>query len=426
MNKYILNFPRSLWNHSFIFMINNTASMILSMVITSSLGSLYWWIAAHQYSPEAVGLASATVSAMMLLGTIGTLGLGTFLIGELPRQTSQKGTLITTALLVSGIVSLALGFVFVLLMPNISAEIGGISRNVGNVALFIIGVSLTSIGYVSDQATIGLLRSDLQLWRNTIHSVMKIGLLVAFGLWSSNRSGMAIFSTWVFGGLISLLSMSIFAIPKIYSSNNIKPDIGVIYRVRRLMLEHHALNLALQAPGLVLPVLVTTQLSARMNAYFYTSWMVATLTFIGSAALTTVLYAVGASNPESLGEKVRMSLKLSTLMAFLTSGALLFGSELILGFFGASYAQQAGWCLRILGLGVFPLVIKNHFVAICRIDKRISEAAKWMTVAGMIEFILAGLGGYFGGLNGLAVGWLIAVSSEAFLMTRAVYRKAVI
>src|SRR5512132_1838824 len=72
----------------------NAGSMIGTTAVTSGLGVVYWWFAAHQFSPEAVGFASAAVSAMMMLTSIGIVGLGTLLIGELPRQSGQRGALV--------------------------------------------------------------------------------------------------------------------------------------------------------------------------------------------------------------------------------------------------------------------------------------------------------------------------------------------
>jgi O-antigen/teichoic acid export membrane protein len=376
---------RSFIDGSYIKILTNAASIVITMLVTSGIGFVYWWVAAHQFPPEAVGFASAAVSAMMLLSTVGVLGFGTFLIGELPRQPNKRGTLIFTALLVSGIVSAALGLLFALVSRWISSEFLALSSNIGGIALFILGVSLSTVGYVSDQASIGLLRGDVQFWRNTTQSVVKIALLLTFSLWLGSSSGIAIFATWVLGGFASLLGLGILVVLKFGSNMNIKPNLSLLPSLRRNTLEHHALNLALQAPGLALPVIVTALLSARTNAYFYASWMVATIASVGPAALTTILYAVGAADPSALGGKMRMTLKLSYGIALFAGVGLLFCSDLILRLFNASYAEQASWCLRYLGLGVFPLVIKYHYVAICRIYKRIPQAAKWMVIAGVVE-----------------------------------------
>jgi O-antigen/teichoic acid export membrane protein len=71
-------------------MLVNTGSLVGTTTVTSVLGFVYWWLAARQFSPEAVGLSSASVSAMTLLATGCVLGLGTLLVGELPRR-QDKG-----------------------------------------------------------------------------------------------------------------------------------------------------------------------------------------------------------------------------------------------------------------------------------------------------------------------------------------------
>src|SRR5579864_3579031 len=81
-------------------MLINAGSLIGTTAVTSGLGFVYWWVAARQYAPEAVGLASATVSTMLLLGSISMLGLGTLLITELPRQPGREVSLISTGFIV--------------------------------------------------------------------------------------------------------------------------------------------------------------------------------------------------------------------------------------------------------------------------------------------------------------------------------------
>jgi O-antigen/teichoic acid export membrane protein len=62
----------------------NAGSLMGTTVITSLVGFAYWWLAARTAPADAVGQASAAVSAMTLIGTIGMFGMGTMLISELP------------------------------------------------------------------------------------------------------------------------------------------------------------------------------------------------------------------------------------------------------------------------------------------------------------------------------------------------------
>ena len=154
----------------------NTSSLIATMLITSALGFAYWWVAARLYSPEAVGLASAATSAMMLLSTLFLLGQGTLLLTELPRNKGLEGSLISASLLLVGISTLIASLLFALLAPYISPQLAALGTTPQSILLFALGASLASITVLLDQAVIGLLQGGIQLWRNTAFSTCKTGV----------------------------------------------------------------------------------------------------------------------------------------------------------------------------------------------------------------------------------------------------------
>ena len=47
----------------------NAGSLVATFGVKAGLGYAYWWVAARQFSPQAVGVASAAISSMTLLGT---------------------------------------------------------------------------------------------------------------------------------------------------------------------------------------------------------------------------------------------------------------------------------------------------------------------------------------------------------------------
>ncbi len=405
--------------------LSNAVSLIASTAVTSGLGFFYWLLAARQFQPDAVGLGSAAISAMMFLGNVCMLGFGTLLIGELPRQPGKEGSLISTALLLVGAAGCALGLLFAFMAPWVSTDLYVLAENFGNACLFALGVSLTAVTLVLDQAMVGLLRSDLQLWRNAIFAIAKLVALIIVGTWATRKLGLTIYVTWLGGNLASLIILCGYAFWKNSRKFTIKPNLELLSKLGSTALEHHVLNLTLLASGLMMPIIVTAELSARMNAYFYTSWMIASFATVVSVSLTTVLYAVGSGNPEALAAKVRFALRISFLAGILTCFTLLVGAEFVLGLFKPDYAGEAGSSLRIMGFAVFPLIVKNFFIAIQRIHKQILRTAFWMMAGGALELTLAVTGAKLGGLAGLSLGWVIAMSIEALFMARTVYRVAV-
>jgi len=362
---------------------------------------------------------------MTLLGTFGILGLGTLLVGELPRQRGKEASLISAALIVVGGVGGGLGAIFAAVAVYLSPDFQVLRASIENIALFAVGVSLTAITLVLDQAMIGLLRGGLQLWRNTLFSTTKLAALFMVSLWLSHTLGLAIYATWVVGNALSLAALAGFvALKRGWPGRSYLPQWGLLRKLGPAAIKHHALNLTLQAPPLILPVLVTVLLSATTNAWFYVSWSLASIGNIISAALTTVLYAASSAQPALLARKIRLTLSLAFVATILVSCVLLFATKQVLSLFGHSYAEQAAWSLRILALESFPFLIKNHYVAVARVQGRVAHATLFTIASGSLELGGAALGAYLGGLSGLGLGWLAAVCVEAMLMSRRVYRAA--
>ncbi|HZO75282.1 MAG TPA: hypothetical protein VFB60_23950 [Ktedonobacteraceae bacterium] len=403
-------------------MLFNTGSLATTSVVTSVLGFAYWWLAAQRFPPAAVGFASAAISAMTLIGTLCILGMGTLLIGELPRQRGKELSLISASLiLVGGVAGLA-GMLFAAIAPLISPNFGPLRSDPLNFALFAVGVSLTAISLVFDQALVGLLRSDLQLWRNALFAVLKLVALFMGATMFFHPLGMAIYATWAFGNIISLgLLIGLVVYRRKWPGHFFQPEWSLMRQLRAAAIEHHMLNLVLQAPALILPVLVTVLLSNTANAWFYVSWMIASISTLIPYALTTVLYATNATQSDTLAHKVRLTLFLAVLLCGFITAVLLLASRQVLGVFGHNYAEQSLWSMRILALGVFPRLIKDHYVAIKRIHRRISHAIVPMLIGGLLELSMAALGAHFGGLLGLGLGYVLALCAEAIYGARTVY-----
>ncbi|HEU5230723.1 MAG TPA: hypothetical protein VFU49_23070 [Ktedonobacteraceae bacterium] len=411
------------WVKTNSIMLFNTSSLATTSLVTSVLGFAYWWLAAQRFPPTAVGLASAAISAMTLIGTVCILGMGTLLIGELPRQQGKELSLISAALILVGGVAGFAGVLFAAVAPLISPNFMPLRSDPINFALFAIGVSMTAASLVFDQALVGLLRSDLQLWRNTLFSVTKLAALLVGATMLFYPLGMAIYATWTFGNILSLaLLISFVVCRRKWQGNFFQPEWSLMRQLRATATEHHLLNMVLQAPMLMMPVLVTVLLSSTANAWFYISWMVAGIGTLVPYALTTALYATNAARPEALAHKIRMTLLLAVMLCGLISAVLLFGSQQILGLFGHTYAEQSMWSMRILALGVFPRIIKDHYVAINRIHRRMAHAIIPMLIGGLLELSMAALGSHFGGLLGLSVGYVLALCAEAIYGARTVYR----
>ena len=100
------------------------------------------------------------------------------------------------------------------------------------------------------------------------------------------------------------------------------------------------------------------------------------------------------------------------------------GGDWILRVFGRNYAEQANLTLRLLSLTVLPLMIKNHYIALLRVQRRIRTAAIVIASCAVLEVGGAIVGARVGDILGLSIGWLMVLMLETAGMLPTVWRGA--
>jgi O-antigen/teichoic acid export membrane protein len=402
--------------------LSNAGSLVGSIAVTSLLGFPYWWVAARAFPAAAVGFAAASVSAMTLLGTLGMLGLGTLLTGELPRRPQERASLLATALTFATGAGLVLGLVFALVAPG-PLGLETLAGRPGAVLLFASGAALTAVTMVIDQAVIGLLRGGVQLRRNIVFAVSKLVLLAMLAVAAVEVGGIAIYATWVAGLAISLAWLALTAAREGARLHHCRPRWNLFRHWRRPAMEHHLLNLAIQVPTLVLPLVVSATVSVTASAYFYTATLITGFLSYGAIALTLALYAVGVRDQARLAQALRFTLRLAFGVILAANLVLLFGSRIILHVFGPEYADNAATVLRIQGIFVCLMIIKDHYIAIARIRGTVLKAGTLCAAGAVFEIGLASAGGAWKGLTWVALGSLAALAVEVCVMSPAVLRE---
>lgn len=402
--------------------LKNASSLVATTGVASALGFLYWALAARLFTQQAVGYGAAAVSAMTLLGTIGMFGLGTVLIGELPRR-RRRGGLVAAALLASALGSIVLGLGFAVVAPSIDRRFGPISDTPGLAALFAAGVMVTGASLVFDQATIGLMRGGLQLSRNVAFAAAKLLALPATAIILHARFGVGITASWVAGTAVSLVPVAIWL--RLRGTRILPPpDWGVLRGLGRTAIAHSLLNIAITVPWSLIPVLVTVVVSPSANAAFYAAWMLINFLYIVPGALSTVLFAVAAADPQMIAPKLRFTLRLSVLIGLPGMAALILGGHLALSMFGEGYARAATLPLCLLAIGYLPAIPKIHYIAVCRATGKVPRAAAVLTAAASSEVTAAAVGGALGGLKGLSFALLGVYVVEGLVTAPPVLRAA--
>jgi O-antigen/teichoic acid export membrane protein len=419
------SFPSRSWIplwHAHETLLRSFASLAGTTGVTSLLGLGYWTVAARLLSPRAVGLGAAAVSAMTLVGTIGMVGIGTVLIGELPGRRVRAG-LVAAGLLTAGTGSAVLGLGFAVVAPHVSGRFASICGTAGLGLLFTAGVALTAVALVFDQASIGLARSGLQLLRNTVFAAAKLAAVLAAGVLLHDRIGIGITLSWVLGIAVSLLATAGWS--RLHGAQVLPaPDWAILRGLGRSVLSHYWLNLAFVAQWSLIPVLVTVVVSPTANAAFYSAWTVSSFLYLVPMHLSTALYAEAAARPAGLGRSLRVTLALSYLLGLPAMAAAIGGAHLILSIFGASYAAAATAPLRLLALAYLPMVPLIQYLTVSRVTGRVARAAAVLTGCSVLVVGAAVAGGLLGGLAGVALALLAAFTVQGLVATPLVWRTA--
>lgn len=403
--------------------IGNAGSLVATSGLAGLLGFAYWAVAARLFTQAAVGYAAALISAMSLLATFGMFGLGTLLIAELPRRRA-RANLIAAALLTAGIASLIIGLVFVILAPHFSISFRHSLGTLAGASIVVSGVVITAATLVFDQAAIGLLRGGLQLARNSVFVVAKLLALPVVAIVLRDNFGTGIALSWVAGATVSVVPIAIWLWWK--GSHVIaQPDWNLLRGMGKKIAAHNWLNIAVQAPIMLVPIVVTIVVSPAANGAFYAAWMLVSFLYILQTHLSTVLFAVAANDPLALPRKLRFTIRMSFLFGLPGMAVLALGGHLLLSIFGTGYASDGALPLFFLVAAYIPMIPRSYYIAVCRASGRIAQAAGVLTAAAMVDLTAVVVGARWHGLVGVALGLLAARVVTGSLTAPPVVRAAI-
>ncbi len=301
------------------------------------------------------------------------------------------------------------------------ASLGRLSGFGGGV-LFLLSCAFCGLGLVLDGALTGLSRIEVAVARNVTTAIVKLVLVAAapMALGANALNETTLLLTWFIGMLMALLPMLVVKKGNLVSSIVGRPGFGSLSAYLPEVLGHQVLNIASLAPGLLLPVVVTIELTPSTNAAFYAAWALINVAFLAPTYLAVMVFAEGSRNPRAFSEQLRASLGVAILIGLVVASVCYFGSYFILSLFSPAYASVAKLSLQLLGLSIFPMAIKLHFVAIQRVRNRMAAASLLVALGGLLEIAGAVLGARHGDLPGLTAGWLLGLVCETLVMAPSV------
>jgi O-antigen/teichoic acid export membrane protein len=399
--------------------VRNAASLYGTTIITSGLGFFYWFVAAHMVDTAAVGTASAVISAAQFLALVCVLGLSTLLISELSVDKTHARSLILSAGSGAAIFSFAISAIVAICLGVTATTLRAGLTGPTKISIFIVLGVLSTVLLIMDDACIGLLKGNLQMRRNTVCAIVKLASLPLLILVWPERTGAELVVAWVLGLAASLVTV-LYGLGKLTRGTTSRIDFRQLYEKRKLMVGHHWLNLSVQSPRLIIPVLVATIVGPSANAAFTAALLVVTFVNIIPVHLSTVLFALAPGDEVSLRLEVRKTMRICVILSLASAPFFILFSRPILGLFGHHY-EIAAPALAIMGFTTYPLAIKSHYAAIARVRGQMQQAAFRTMIGAILEVGLSAIGGALYGVTGVGAGYLLGTVIEALIFSPVVF-----
>lgn len=402
-------------------------SLLGAQALGTVLGLLFWVLVARAVAAPEVGVAAAAITTQTLLGLVVSLGLGTHLVAELPAHpVARQHQLLRRSLLAVAAVGGGAGLLLVLaagplglLGESLAAAVAGPL----DATVMVLGVVGAGWALVVDEATLGLRRSSLQVWRNLCASGLRFPLVAALLLLGSADSTVLQLA-WV---APLLLSVGLLVLVVHRGSDRVAPASATdsapdptlaedVRRAARPALSHQGLNLAVAAATQVVPVVAAVALTPADNAAFTIAWRVATVAFLPPYLVAVALYAHGSSlDTDAFRRTMGRTLPAALLLGLgLCVGAVALGRPGLL-VFGEQYAEASYLLLCLLVPAGTWMVVKDHLVAWWRAQREFRLATRLAAASVLLEVGAAGVGATVGGARGLALGWLGGMALSALL-----------
>ena len=379
----------------------NAIFLIATSAANALIGFFFWTLAARLYPVEAVGQATAMVSAGNLLVILSGLGMSIGVIRFL-GESRNKVMLINSAFTVVAAAALFLAIVFLIGLDIWSPALDFVQQSPWLIAAFICYCLFQTMGTLQNNIFAAFRKSYYAFFQSLIVAVKILLLVLLLGL-----GLVGIFSSFTLGVILAFLAANFF-LRRLHSGYRLQPALerNILKAIFKFTSGNYVGDVLKALTGVIMPLVVINLLGAEQNAYFYIAWMIASLYFTVAYSVNLSLVAEATHQPENLYHQVSKVLKFAFMILVPAIVLIYFLGGFLLSFFGEQYANEGLWLLRLLTISSIPVTVNETYIAIFRIRKQVLPI---MLIYGLISLATI-LGGYLLlgvlGLNGIGVAWL--------------------
>ncbi|MFE9599881.1 lipopolysaccharide biosynthesis protein [Streptomyces hokutonensis] len=397
----------------------NAYALMLNTGISAVLGLGYWLIAAHYYSPSAVGQGSAAIAAMKLLAGLTAVTLTGALARFIPVAGRATGRLIFRTYAGSSLV-VALGAgIFLLTLSDWGPSYRFLHGPIPALG-FVVAVIAWNLLTLQDGVLTGLRSAPWVPVGNTVFSMVKLALLVGL---ASVFATSGVFVSWVAAIAFSVVPLGWLVFRRLVprhikaTEEHAKPP--TLREIGRFLAGDYTGSLFSLAVVYLVPVIIASQVSSEDNAYFYITTTIGGTVNLLAINMGASLTVEGSHDPARIAANTRAALKRMARIMLPICGLLFIGAPYILGVFGAGYADAATPLLRWFAVGALLRVVMETYFAVLRAQSRTGGLA-WLQ--GLLCVLVLGLTLLLLPRMGLTGAGVAEISSLAVIVTIAAPR----
>ena len=391
----------------------NAIFLMLSNVLTALFVFIFWIIAARLYASEEVGVASATITAVVLLSMLSELGFSFGLI-RFMKSTNNPTKLINSSFTMTGLLSVLAACIFLIGLGLWSPGLSVIRQNAFYLVIFLVYVPVQVLDDLTDVVMIARRKAGFVVIHGLIFNILKLGLLLLMVVFFKS---FGIFSSWSSSMLVALLACLFLILPRVQPGYHfsIMIDRREVSQILRFSFLNYLGDIFWNIPGLVLPLIVVNLLGATSNAYYYMAWMMSGVLTLIPSAMATSMFAEGTHDEEHLKIHVRRSLKM--VAGLLVPGVIMvwFLANKLLLLYGGPYAKNATTLLRWFSIASFSVAINMMYFSIKRIQKNVRPVIFMGAFMAIIVIVASYLLLPRLGINGIGIAWLAGQSTIALI-----------
>jgi O-antigen/teichoic acid export membrane protein len=395
---------------------SNALYLLIASVSSALLGFIFWIIVARFYDAADVGIASATIAAMGLVGSFSRLGLETGLVRFLRQNGEDTKSTINSVFTIGLLSSIAASLIFIAELGLWSPALVFIRENPLYLAAFVVFTMASVLSVFVEHAFIAARHSGFTASKSLIFSLLKIPIPIAL---AGLMKDFDVFTSWGIS-LLAALFISIFLfLPRAQPGYRF----GFVIKTRivkdmlRFSFANYLSAIFWGAPGVVVPIMIINILGAELNAYFYIAWALGGVLIMIPTAVATSLFAEGSYDDTNLMTYIRRSLKMSFVLLIPAVILVVLVADKLLLLFGGLYSESATSLLRLLSVASLPLAVNVIYLNIKRVQKDLKPIVGLTAFMALLTlilnyFLLPGMG-----INGAGIAWLVGQGVTALWVT---------